>query len=800
MGACFHGIESANDAINHTGSSGVNPELARSASTKDTVDEYAALARTAMTALFGFTVFCSAFLLFQVQLIIAKYILPWFGGTPAVFTTCMLFFQVFLLLGYSYAYFIEGRLSPRAQAIGHSLLIILAVAALAFRLYTWGSPFLPGPSWKPTGSEHPLLRIIALLSASVALPYFLVSTTGPLLQAWYGRTCSDVPYRLYALSNAGSLIALLSYPVIVEPLLPLRLQAQLWGAGFLLFGGGCIATAWSAAREGQTQPREPRFVDVPRDLPPPSWRRKVIWLLLAATGSLSLLATTNRICQDVAVVPLLWVLPLSLYLLSFVVCFSSEKGYSRTVWSVGLGLAILLVCLALYQPSIGSAWQIPIYSFALFASCMVCHGELVQLKPAKGYLTSFYLFVAAGGALGGIFVSIIAPVIFKGFWEFHLSVWLCCILFCLILLRDPLSWIYVPKPLLLAFCVLVVYVGPGLANLNWKLLPLLLSSVAVGGLIALILSGTSPGVRSVGQMKRIAVFSVCFTALLLAVVLAYPPFVVEYGAVATERNFYGVLTVISDKFGGSPRLTLKHGRITHGFQFSEEAKKRIPTTYYTPEGGIGLVLTNYPGRAAGKTLHVGVVGLGVGTIAAYGIPGDYMRFYEINPEVVRIAYSGPQRLFTFLSDSPAEVKVVSGDARISLEQELNRNEPQNFDVLVIDAFSGDAIPLHLLTEEAFHLYLRHLSKPNGILAFHVSNDALDLRPVIAKLAAESNMSAWLAQSGSEANAYRSAWIIAASLNRNGPIPGVEHMTRITPSEHFPLWTDDYSNLIRILRW
>ena len=780
----------------------MNPDLAGSAYPAETVKMSVAPSRTAMMALFGFTVFCSAFLLFQVQLVIAKYILPWFGGTPAVFTTCMLFFQIFLLLGYSYAYLIDGWLSPRAQAIIHSLLIILAIAALAFRLHTWGSPFLPGPSWKPIGSEHPLLRIIALLFASVALPYFLVSTTGPLLQAWYGRTFSDVPYRLYALSNAGSLIALLSYPVIVEPLLSLRVQAQVWGVGFLLFGSGCIATAWCAARDDRTGLRELRFLDVAREFPTPNWGHKVIWLLLAAAGSLSLLATTNRICQDVAVVPLLWVLPLSLYLLSFVVCFSSEKAYSRTVWSVGLGLATLLVCFALYHPGMGVGWQILFYSLALFAMCMVCHGELVQMKPPKEYLTSFYLFVAAGGAVGGVFVSIIAPVIFKGFWEFHLSVWLCCVLFCLVLLRDAGSWIYVPKPILLAFSVLVVFLGPGLATIHWKPLPVLLSSVAVAALVVLILSGTSSDTGSVRQRWRAAVFSICFTALLLAVVLAYPPVAVEYGAVATARNFYGVLTVVSDKFGGSPRLTEKHGRITHGFQFSEETKKRIPTTYFTPQSGIGLVLTNYPGRATGRALRVGVVGLGVGTVAAYGIPGDHMRFYEINPEVIRIAYSGPQRLFTFLSDSRAEVEVVPGDARISLEQELNRNEIQNFDVLVIDAFSGDAIPVHLLTEEAFRLYLRHLSKPNGILAFHISNDALDLRPVIARLAAESNMTAWLAQSdpGTSENAYRSVWVIAAALNRDGQVPGAEHMTRITPSSHFPLWTDDYSNLLRILRW
>jgi len=370
----------------------VDPDLTGSTYRAEAVTTSLASSQAARTALFGFTVFCSAFLLFQVQLIIAKYILPWFGGTPAVFTTCMLFFQILLLLGYSYAYLIDGRLSPRAQAVVHSMLIIIAVALLALRLSTWGSPLLPDSNWKPTNSGQPLLHIVGLLLASVALPYFLVSTTGPLLQAWYGRVCRDTPYRLYALSNAGSLIALVSYPVVVEPLLPLRVQAQVWGLGFLLFSGGCIATASRTAREDQPEPQEFQLLDMPPQLPTPSWSHRVIWLLLAATGSLSLLATTNRICQDVAVVPLLWVLPLSLYLLSFVVCFSSDKGYSRTVWSAGLGLATLLVCFVLYHPGISLVGQILIYSFALFASCMVCHGELVQLKPPKEYLTSLLSF------------------------------------------------------------------------------------------------------------------------------------------------------------------------------------------------------------------------------------------------------------------------------------------------------------------------------------------------------------------------------------------------------------------------
>ena len=369
----------------------------------------------------------------------------------------------------------------------------------------------------------------------------------------------------------------------------------------------------------------------------------------------------------------------------------------------------------------------------------------VYLKPPKEYLTSFYLFVAAGGALGGVVVSIIAPLIFKGFWEFHLSVWLTCAVLCLSLLWDPRSWIYVPKPLLMAFCILVVFAGPGLAAIGRKAVPLLVWFAIVTGLVVFICSGASRA-SSVRQRKRAAVFSLCFTSIVLAGILAYPPFVLQAGAVTSARNFYGVLTVISDTLGGSPRLVLRHGKITHGFQFVEEAKRQIPTSYYTPQSGIGLVLANYPGRTEGRPLRIGVIGLGVGTLAAYGIPGDHISFYEINPEVIRIADSGRQSMFTFVSDSNAEIALIPGDARISLEQQLSRNEVQQFDILVIDAFSGDAIPVHLLTEEAFQLYLRHLKKPNGLLAYHISNDALDLRPVIARLVAESSMSAWVVQS------------------------------------------------------
>ena len=690
----------------------------------------------------------------------------------------------------------DSRPEPGSQAAVHTTLIFLAIVVLIFRLYTWGSPLLPNASWKPPDSEHPLIRILVLLSASVALPYFLVSTTGPLLQAWYSRRCSGTPYRLYALSNAGSLIALLSYPVVAEPFLPLRIQAQLWTGGFLLFGLACSSVAWLTAGRGAVVQKDLAGSSVQYKTPKVSWRRKMMWLALAAAGSLSLLATTNRICQDVAVVPLLWVLPLSLYLLSFIACFSSETWYSRTLWSVGLGLAILLVCFALYHSDSSVGLQIVIYCFALFASCMVCHGELVRLQPPKEQLTSFYLYVAAGGAVGGFFVSILAPLVFKGFWEFHLSTWLCCVLFCFVLLRDATSWIYMPRPLLLGFSMLVVFAGPGLAAFGARPLACLLASLLVAALVIFLFSGGPAPISGPGR-RRAALFSVSFTAVVLALTLAYPPYALAYRSIMSRRNFYGALSVVSDMFEGHPRRVLRHGKITHGFQFSEEVERRLPTSYYRPESGIGLVLTNLPGRASGRVLRIGVIGLGVGTIAAYGIPGDQIRFYEINPAVIQIASSGPEQIFTFLSDSRAKVTVIPGDARISLEREFQEKRTQDFDVLVIDAFSGDSIPVHLLTKEAFVLYLQHLSKPNGLLAFHISNNAIDLRPVVARLAAESGMSAWLAQSNAP---YMSAWIIVGSPNRDGPMPGVEHMTRITSNPHFPLWTDDYSNVFQILRW
>ena len=766
--------------------------------TADSNREAGGTRTTPLLILFGLTIFLSAFLLFQVQLIIGKYILPWFGGTPAVFTACILFFQTLLLVGYCYSHVIVAKLSAWPQTIVHSIVTACAAAWLVYHWHAWNSPLLPDGRWKPNGVERPCGHVTLLLLVSAGIPYFVVSTTGPLLQAWYSRVSDKIPYRLYALSNAGSLLALISYPFVVEPWLRLRSQAALWGEGFILFAFCCVITAVFSGNRGA---HCSAALDVmPKSVASAAWKEKFLWLLLAATASLSLLATTNQICQDVAAVPLLWVLPLSLYLVSFIFCFSSEHNYSRTIWSAGLGVAAVLVCFATYEPELRIVYLIGIYSFAMFAICMVCHGELYKLRPATQYLTAFYIFVAVGGVIGGIVVSIIAPVLFKGYWEFPLSLWVALAMFCVVLLRDRTSWIYIPRPLLLAFAMITVFAGPVLAKVGTRPLPIAISLVIVGLLTAFFLSGGSSTPRSFATQRRAALISTCAMLFIAGGVIASPIVASVLETSEITRNFYGVLSVTSQTNEGLRIRKLQHGRVLHGMQIQDEARRRQPTSYYSVDSGIGQVLTSLTTHGDRQHLRMGVVGLGVGTIAAYGRPGDYIRFYEINPEVIRLASSGPRGMFTFIADSPARVEIVPGDARLTLEQELNRDELQNFDVLAIDAFSGDAIPVHLLTEEAFHLYLRHL-KPDGILVFHISNQALDLSPVIARLAHEAGVVAWLARSlPTDPTSSASRWIIVSRRASNALVPITAKMRELSYDSHFPLWTDDYSNLFQVIAW
>ena len=692
-------------------------------------------------AVFGATIFLGAFLLFQVQPILGKYLLPWFGGTPAVWTTCLLFFQVLLLAGYAYGHALAGLHSAKAQLLVHLALLagsLVLVGVLAMR---WPSPILPGAGWKPQPGAHPTWEIVRLLGASVGLPFFLLATTAPLVQSWYARVEPEgSPYRLYALSNAGSLLALVSYPFAVEPALALGMQGRVWTWAYLAFALGCAACGMLAARSRQAQPFGIDEIIAEYE-PRPTAGTMALWAALAAGGSVMLLAVTNQICQEVAVVPFLWVLPLSLYLLSFILCFHDERWCGRGWLRALLLAAIVAPVLLFFGPYADIRLQSAIFCFTLVAGCMVCHGELVRLKPAPRYLTSFYLAIAAGGAAGGVFVALVAPHLFDGYWEFHLGLWGCCLLALVVLVRERHRLFY------------------------------------RGGL-------------------RAGFYLYVFGLLLLGGELASHVAWYEHNTVEVDRNFYGVVAVYSDydAQARSAVYALRHGRITHGLEYREAAQQDRPTAYFAPESGIGLLLKGFPRPSP---LRVGVVGLGIGTLAAYGRPGDHFRFYEINPAVVRLAGSSPY--FHYLEDTRAQVEIVPGDGRLSLEREQAAGAAP-FDVLVLDAFNSDAPPAHLLTEEAFALDLARL-KPEGVLAVNVSNRALDLRPVVLAAAERFDLgAAWVYQAPGDRFHPGSSWILLARDRARLATPELARAASpLTGVPRIPPWTDDFSNLFRVLK-
>lgn len=756
------------------------------------------------------TIFLGAFLLFEVEPIIGKRILPWFGGAPAVWTTCLLFFQLALLGGYLYAHAVIRRLRPSAQKAVHLSLLGLSLLLLGAGLLAWSSPILPGAAWRPDGTAGPIPRILALLSVSVGLPYFLLSTTGPLLQAWAARAhAGSSVYRLYALSNAGSLLAPVTYPFLVEPVLTLRAQAAIWACLYAAFAAGSALCAWRAARVAAPAAPSGRAEGEPavraaERLP------HGFWFAMSACGSLMLLATTNQMCQEVAAIPFLWLLPLCLYLLSFILCFENERFYSRAVFGPLLAAALGWAAYLLYRGYVVPVrTQVAGYSAALFAACMVCHGELARSKPRPSRLTSFYLTIAAGGAAGGIFVALAAPSLFRGFWELHLGLWLTGLLAAAALVRDRGSWLRAGRP----WPALAVLLGS--AVLAWH--------VQDAGFLASLprrLSGGLAGPAAAAAIlislwllaRRARLFSArgrpYFSGLCLAGALGFLAYVLQSdvrafreGAVGMSRNFYGVLTVEERHAmdANLRRLDLRHGRIVHGFQYQALEKRRIPTTYYSETSGIGLLLSHHPRRAAGP-MRVGVVGLGVGTLAAYGRPGDEYRFYDINPAVASLS-ALPGGVFTYLRDSPARIVLVMGDARLSLERELARGGPQNFDVLALDAFSSDSIPVHLLTREAVATDLAHLRRPDGVLAIHISNRNLDLTPVVRALADAFHLEASVVDTDSEDDtSWGATWVLLTRDRRVLETKEIEEASeRLEGGAGMRLWTDDYSNLFRVLK-
>jgi spermidine synthase len=696
-------------------------------------------------ALYILSIFLSAFLIFQVQPMIARVILPWFGGTPAVWSTVMLFFQVLLTGGYAYASWLVGRVRASKQGVIHLSILGISLALVAALGFFWPSPITPGGDWKPVQLDWPIWQIFVLLMASVGLPYFILATNSPLTQAWFTRAfLGKSPYWLYALSNVGSLLALVTYPVLIEPMLTLQQQGWVWSGGYVLFallaGFGAVRSARQAAREADQAGDLPHQAGVAS---PPVFTQ-ILWLLLSAAASLALLAVTSQLTQEVAVIPFLWVLPLAVYLLSFVLAFSSAGWYRRPLFSVALAVLSVAVTWLLWDSRVGIALQIAIYSLFLFVFCMVAHGELYLLRPDPAFLTRFYLMVSLGGALGGILINFVMPLVFNSYWEFYIA-WV-------------LLWI------LLA---VLTFVRPttGLAG-RWRFA----HDVMVGAMALLV---------------------VCVSLLTI--------YQISGSDLYVERNFFGVLRVRFDEDSNAYRMV--HGATVHGFQFIDASKHDMPTSYYWRGSGVGLALLNHP--RYGQGMRVGVLGLGVGTLAAYGQPGDQYRFYEINPLVIDLA-QGRGGYFSFLKDSKADVDVVLGDARISLEQELAAGKRQGFDLLVLDTFSSDSIPVHLITREAFALYLEHLA-PDGIIATHITNRNLDLAPVLVQIARVFNLSLVMVdvkpEPGLSADGFPSRWML---LSRDPDLLSapeiLAHATPITqPASGLRLWTDDYSNLFQVLK-
>ena len=750
-----------------------------------------------MVLAYGATIFLSGFLLFQVQLIISKYILPWFGGSAAVWTTNLLIFQLLLLAGYVYSHVLTEQLPAKMQTRVHLVLLALALVLLIWLGFVWPSPITPGPSWKPGGTLHPVRDVLGITFAAVGLPFLILSTTGPLLQSWFARRGGDMrTYRLYSLSNFGSLLGLLTFPILFEPLLRLKSQAVLWSALFVLFCIGYAVCAATILRSEVTPVRrEPDKVE--RSLPRIAY---TLWILLPMCASASLLATTNQLCQEIISLPLLWVLPLAIYLMSFILCFDHPRWYRREIFHPLFALGVLILCTAMVYA------QLPVQMFVLplvlFVTCMICHGEVARLKPAVGRLTSFYLAISAGGALGGLFVALVAPQIFRLFTEFQLSLAACAILLLACVFMDEHSWVY-SNSLWLPALVFAGLIGTMFAMGQWipPFAHLLRETkfyawVFLG--FALLASGAYIQVNKPAPSQR-GLRIVQPLAAVIAIILLFALYAsakLEHKFLLAERNFYGALRIVRLAQGGR---VLLHAHTLHGAQL-DPPNNGLPMAYYGPDSGIGVLLRNHPRRSAGDgSLRVGIVGLGAGTLAAYGRPGDYFRYYEINPQILGLSY-GPRAVFTYLRDSAALIDTQPGDARLRLEQEANSGHPQNFDVLVLDAFSGDAVPVHLLTAEAFDVYSKHLRNDHSLIALHLSSRHINLLPVLEALREHRQAYLLLNFRNGSYPFLDSLWVFLAQRPEALRIPGlVSNLPPPMPPAQPRLWTDDYSNIFQLLR-
>ena len=681
---------------------------------------------------YALTIFLSAFLLFLVQPLIAKQILPWFGGSASVWNTCMLFFQTLLLAGYAYADRSVQHLNAKRQVILHAVLLVLSLLCL---------PIIASESWKPQGDEDPIIRILGLLVATIGLPYALLSTTTPLIQAWYWRSFKQaVPYRLFALSNAASLAALLGYPTLIEPFFGGRQTALVWSVGYAIFALLCIWVGWksisapaslSSTVEGRSlapQSHEDESAagktqQGSTQSPPLSAR--LAWIVLSALGSAVLLAVTNHLTQNISSVPFLWVLPLALYLITFIICFDRPGWYHRGFW--GVAAAISLPVMVYFADSLALFQVSGLYAAGLFAVCMFCHGELASLKPHPSQLTRFYLAMSLGGALGALSIAIGAPMLLSGYYELHIT--LTVIALVLLWRSFDSTWI-------------------------WRF--------SSAGLVAAVLFLVHDGLE------------------------AY-----RLGIREMERNFYGV--VRTRDYPSEPGFRyMLHGAINHGGQLQGEPFEMMPATYYSPNSGYGRLFQAMPEGPK----RVGLIGLGAGALAAYAQSGDQWVIYEINPAVVDLA----KKEFSFLDRMKAPYEIVLGDGRLALEREA----PRQYDVLAVDAFSGDSIPIHLVTKEAMAAYVKHLA-PGGVIVFQATNRFVDLPPVAKRLADAFGLEAVLVEDSPQFTTGPERWYLHTDqiiMTKNKDVlkhPAFKEAKPISLRPDVGVFTDDHSNLLRILK-
>ncbi len=676
--------------------------------------------------LFAVTIFVGAFLLFLIEPIAARQLLPALGGSAAVWITCLVFFQTALLAGYVFADVV-------ARGRGRKIYLGLLLAGLILAI-TW----MTKQPDSGRAFEHPIRTVFVWLGASIGLPFVLLAATSPLLQVWWTRTeGGTIPYRLYALSNVASLLALAAYPTVVEPYLTLHRQRLMWTCGFAIF----VALCGTLAMARQSAAALPQAEREDSSAPPAPLAHKLLWFLLPMGAAMQLSAVTSFLTANVAAIPLLWILPLAVYLITIIVAFQFPERVPEAI--LARLLIVFLASLGYALSHVDTSWplwvSLALFLVEIFLAGLFCHSHAVALRPARtSESTQFYLLFAGGGALGSFLIGIACPLLFAFNYDLPITFWITA---------------------LLALAVM------------WK--------------------------RDWNQRLLWSVAAVMLLVLLLMIHVAY-----QRGTTVAVRNFYAALRVKQTlTYPGMTKRTLMNGIIEHGTQvFGSDEIRKTPTTYYGRNSGVGLAIENCCPEPDGGEIgaprprRIGVIGLGAGTIAAYGRPGDHITFYEINPAVVPIA----RNVFTYIRDSGAAVDIVVGDARTALA----RQEPQHFDVLVVDAFSGDAIPVHLLTREALALYRRHLA-PHGILAFHISNRHVDLEPPIALLAASAGLEARHVHSlaNERRGEYTATWmLVTADPNFFLQPELVAHAFGPDTRPGVRLWTDDYSALLPVLSW